>query len=460
MTAADVTRTIDAIWRIESARLIAGVARLVRDVGLAEDLAQDALVSALDQWPRQGIPDNPGAWLAAVAKRRAMDTFRRNRLAGQKHDELSHTIDTQQQPELDAALDDDVGDDLLGLTFTACHPVLSEDSRTALTLRLVGGLTTQEIARAFLVSEAAAAQRIVRAKRQLADAGIRFERPRRDERTSRLPSVLEVVYLIFNEGYSATASDDWIRPPLCEEAMRLGRILTHLAPENPEVHGLLALMAIQASRLRARVGPGGEPILLAAQNRAHWDHHLIRHGLAALERARGPGGVLGPYALQAEIAACHARAATAAETNWARIAALYAGLLQITPSPIVELNRAVALGMAFGPEAGMQAIEPLMGQPALKNYHLLPAVRGDLCEKLGRLEEARAEYERAALLTRNGRERALMLERAAAVARLRSGAELPRENAAMATPSNKGDSGEDRRKPRPGYCSRRDSHEH
>lgn len=459
MTAADISRSIDAIWRIESARLIAGVARLVRDIGLAEDLAQDALVSALDQWPRQGIPDNPGAWLAAVAKRRAIDSFRRNKLAEQKHEELSHTVETQQESEPVAALDDDVGDDLLGLMFTACHPELSEESRVALTLRLVGGLTTQEIARAFLLAEATAAQRIVRAKRQLADAGIRFERPHGDARTSRLPSVLEVIYLIFNEGYSATASDDWTRPQLCREAMRLGRIVTHLVPGNAEAHGLLALMAIQASRLRARTGPGGEPILLAAQNRAHWDHVLIRTGLAALARAKGPGGAVGPYALQAEIAACHARAPTAADTDWARIAALYGALGQIMPSPVVELNKAVALGMAFGAEAGMQVADALMAQPALRNYHLLPAIRGDLCEKLGRLEEARTEFERAATLTRNGRERALMLERAAGVARLQAEREIATECPAPPSPSNIGESADASRRPRPARSSKQDSQE-
>jgi len=417
MTAADITRAIDAIWRMESARLIASLARMVRDVGLAEDLAQDALVSALDQWPREGIPDNPAAWLMAVAKRRAIDMFRRDKRFAQKHQELAQWIASLQEQAEPAAEDNDVGDELLGLIFTACHPVLAKEARVALTLRLVGGLTTEEIARAFLLTKEAIAQRIVRAKRALAEVRVPFEVPRGEERTERLPSVLEVIYLIFNEGYSATAGEDWMRPQLCEEAMRLGRILAQLAPEDSEVHGLLALMEIQASRLGARTGPGGEPILLLDQNRARWDHLLIRRGFAALERAEAIGGDRGPYVLQAAIAACHARARTADETDWARIAALYGELGKIRPSPIVELNRAVALGMAFGPAAGLELADALTQEPSLKTYHLLPAVRGDLLEKLGRLKEARAEFERAAALTRNARERELMRARAAAISR-------------------------------------------
>jgi RNA polymerase sigma-70 factor, ECF subfamily len=420
MTASDTHRAIEAVWRIESARLIAGLVRMVRDVGLAEDLAQDALVTALERWPESGVPDNPGAWLMAIAKRRAVDLFRRDKLLARKHEELGHEVDARQErvvPELDDAIDDHVGDDLLRLVFTACHPVLSREARVALTLRLLGGLTTDEIARAFLVPEATVAQRIVRAKRTLAEARVPFEVPRGAELAARLSSVLEVIYLVFNEGYAATAGDDWVRPALCEDALRLGRILAELAPEEPEVHGLVALMEIQASRMRARVGPSGEPILLLDQDRARWDHVLVRRGLAALARAEALGGAYGPYALQAAIAACHARARTAAETEWARIAALYGALGQVSPSPVVELNRGVALGMAFGPAAGLELVDALRSEPALAGYHLLPTVRGDLLAKLGRASEARAEFERAASLTRNGRERQLLLDRAAACAR-------------------------------------------
>jgi RNA polymerase sigma-70 factor, ECF subfamily len=415
MTASDTHRAIEAVWRIESARLIAGLVRMVRDVGLAEDLAQDALVTALERWPESGVPDNPGAWLMAIAKRRAVDLFRRDKLLARKHEELGHEVDARQErvvPELDDAIDDHVGDDLLRLVFTACHPVLSREARVALTLRLLGGLTTDEIARAFLVPEATVAQRIVRAKRTLAEARVPFEVPRGAELAARLSSVLEVIYLVFNEGYAATAGDDWVRPALCEDALRLGRILAELAPEEPEVHGLVALMEIQASRMRARVGPSGEPILLLDQDRARWDHVLVRRGLAALARAEALGGAYGPYALQAAIAACHARARTAAETEWARIAALYGALGQVSPSPVVELNRGVALGMAFGPAAGLELVDALRSEPALAGYHLLPTVRGDLLAKLGRPAEARAEFERAAALTRNARERELLLERA------------------------------------------------
>ncbi|WP_437631375.1 RNA polymerase sigma factor [Sorangium sp. So ce854] len=420
MTAPDVHRAIHAVFRIESARLIAGLARMVRDVGLAEELAQDALVTALERWPESGIPDNPGAWLMATAKRRAIDELRRNKRLERKHEELGHELEAQQAlaaPDLDAALDDDVGDDLLRLVFTACHPVLSTEAQVALTLRLLGGLTTEEIARAFLVPEPTVAQRIVRAKRALAEARVPFEVPRGDELAPRLSSVLQVIYLVFNEGYSATAGDDWMRPALCEDALRLGRILAELVPNEPEVHGLVALMEIQASRSRARVGPSGEPILLLEQNRALWDHLLIRRGLAALERAEALGGALGPYALQAAIAACHARARAADETDWARIAALYGALARVTPSPVVELNRAVALSMAYGPAAGLAVVDTLTSERSLASYHLLPSVRGDLLAKLGRLDEARAEFERAASLTRNARERALLLERAAGCAR-------------------------------------------
>jgi RNA polymerase sigma factor (sigma-70 family) len=412
VTTSDTHRAIDAVWRIESAKLIAGVARMVRDVGLAEELAQEALVTALEHWPQSGVPDNPGAWLMATAKNRALDHFRRNKMLERKHEELALEQEMF-EPDFAAALDDDIGDDLLRLVFTACHPVLSTEARVALTLRLLGGLTTDEIARAFLVPEPTIAQRIVRAKRTLAEARVPFEAPSAPERASRLSSVLEVIYLIFNEGYAATAGDDWMRPALCEEALRLGRILAELVPQEPEVHGLVALMEIQASRFKARTGPSGEPVLLADQDRARWDQLLIRRGLAALDRAkRGP---LGPYALQAAIAACHARARTAAETDWARIVALYDALAQLAPSPVVELNRAVAVAMAFGPAASLELVDALVGEPSLKNYHLLPGVRGDLLAKLGRFDEARAEFQRAVSLTRNSRERKLLLERAAAV---------------------------------------------
>ena len=416
----DIQRTIEAVWRIESAKLIAGLARIVRDVGLAEDLAQDALVAALERWPESGVPDNPGAWLMATAKHRAIDLLRRNTRLKRKQEELGRELEVQQEiaaPDLDAAIDDDVGDDLLRLMFTACHPVLSTEARVALTLRLLGGLTTEEISRAFLMPVPTIAQRIVRAKRTLTAARVPFEVPRGADRAARLSSVLEVIYLIFNEGYSATAGDDWMRPALCEEALRLGRILAELAPNEPEVHGLVALMEIQASRSRARVGPSGEPFLLLDQDRARWDHILIRRGLAALERAEDLGGALGPYALQAAIAACHARARTPAETDWARIAALYDALAQLAPSPVVELNRAVAIAMAFGPAAGLEIVDALTAEPALKTYHLLPSVRGDLLAKLGRFDEARAEFERAATLTGNARERDLLRGRAAACAR-------------------------------------------
>ncbi len=419
MTATDTHRAIDAVWRIESARLIASLTRMVGDVGLAEDLAQDALVAALERWPASGVPDRPGAWLMATAKHRAIDLLRRRTLHERKQDQLGHELEARHAasvPDLDAALDDHVGDDLLRLIFIACHPVLSTQARVALTLRLLGGLTTQEISRAFLVPEPTVAQRIVRAKRTLAEARVPFEVPRGEELADRLASVLEVVYLVFNEGYSATAGEDWVRPALCEDALRLGRILAGLAPGEPEVHGLVALMEIQASRLRARVGPGGEPVLLLDQDRGRWDQLLIRRGLAALERAEALGGAGGPYALQAAIAACHARARTAEETDWRRIAALYGALARLTPSPVVELNRAVAVAMAEGPAAGLAIVEPLRGEPSLKTYHLLPSVRADLLARLGRLEEAREEFQRAASLTRNTRERELLLERAAACA--------------------------------------------
>ena len=420
MTASDTHRAINAVWRIESARLIAGLARIVRDVGLAEDLAQEALLAALERWPESGIPDNPGAWLMATAKHRAIDHLRRSKLLERKHEELGREIEAQQEmaaPDLDAAIDDNIGDDLLRLVFIACHPVLSTEARVALTLRLLGGLTTEEIARAFLVPEPTVAQRIVRAKRTLAEKRAPFEVPRGAELAARLSSVLEVVYLVFNEGYSATAGDDWMRPALCEDALRLGRILAELVPKEPEVHGLVALMEIQASRSRARTGPSGEPVLLLDQDRARWDHVLVRRGLVALERAEALGGAQGPYALQAAIAACHARARTPAETDWARIAELYEALARLTPSPVVELNRAVAVAMAFGPAAGLELVDALTSEPALRSYHLLPSVRGDLLAKLGRFDEARAECERAASLTRNARERELLLERAAAYAR-------------------------------------------
>jgi RNA polymerase sigma-70 factor (ECF subfamily) len=416
MTASDTHRAIDAVWRIESARLIAGLARIVRDVGLAEELAQDALVAALEQWPQSGVPDNPGAWLMGTAKHRAIDLLRRMTVLERKHGELAHRLDTQgdlSAPDLDASIDDEVGDDLLRLVFTSCHPVLSTEARVALTLRLLGGLTTEEIARAFLAPLATIAQRIVRAKRTLAETHVPFELPPRSELAGRLASVLEVLYLVFNEGYSATAGDDWMRPALCEDALRLGRILAELMPAESEVHGLVALMEIQASRTGARTSPSGAPILLLDQDRSRWDQLLIRRGLAALARADELGGALGPYALQAAIAACHARARSAAETDWARIVALYDALAQVAPSPVVELNRAVALGMAFGPAAGLELADSLTSEPALQNYHLLASVRGDLLAKLGRPSEARAEFERAAALTRNARERELLLARAA-----------------------------------------------
>jgi len=419
VAATDTHRTIDAVWRIEQAKLIAGLTRMVRDVGLAEELAQDALVAALERWPESGVPDNPGAWLMATAKHRAIDRLRRSKLAERKHEELGRELEVLEQtvPDLDAALDDDIGDDLLRLVFTSCHPVLSTEARVALTLRLLGGLTTDEIARAFLVPEPTIAQRIVRAKRTLAEQQVPFEVPRAEERDARLASVLEVIYLIFNEGYSATAGEDWMRPQLCEEALRLGRILAELAPQEAEIHGLVALMELQASRFGARTGPSGEPILLLDQDRARWDQLLIRRGLKAIERAEAVSGMPGPYVLQASIAACHARARTSEETDWVRIAALYAVLAQLTPSPVVELNRAVALAMAFGPQAGLDLVDTLVAEPSLANYHLLPGVRGDLLEKLGRPAEARAEFERAAALTRNARERKLLLDRAAACGR-------------------------------------------
>ena len=424
MMTSDTQRTIEAIWRIESAKLIAALARLVRDVGLAEDLAQDALVIALERWPKTGIPDRPGAWLMATAKHRAIDRIRRNVTLERKHEELGRELVIQQEmteADFDAALDttlaDDVGDDLLRLIFMACHPVLSTEARVALTLRLLGGLTTDEIARAFLVSEATVAQRIVRAKRTLAEARVPFEVPHGADRDMRLSSVLEVIYLIFNEGYAATAGDSWVRPTLCEDALRLGRILAELVSSESDVHGLVALMEIQASRLRARVGPAGDPILLLDQNHARWDQLLIRRGLAALERANATalGSALGPYALQAAMAACHARARTAAETDWGRITALYDALAQLAPSPIVELNRAVALSMAYGPAAGLEVVDSLTSEPLLKSYHLLPSVRGELLSKLGRFDEARAEFKRAAGLTHNTRERELLIERARTV---------------------------------------------
>ena len=428
MGAAETHRTIDAVWRIESARLIAGLARIVRDVGLAEELAQDALVVALEKWPEAGVPENPGAWLMATAKNRALDRLRRGKVAERKHQEIGRDLEARQglaPAELEAAIDDDIGDDLLRLMFTACHPVLSTEARVALTLRLLGGLTTEEIARAFLVPEPTIAQRIVRAKRTLAEARVPFEVPRGEERVARLASVLGVIYLIFNEGYAATAGDDWMRPGLCEDALRLGRILAELAPGEPEVHGLVALMEIQASRAAARVGPSGEPVLLLDQDRSRWDYILVGRGRAALARAEALGGTLGPYALQAAIAACHARARTAAETDWLRISALYDALAQLTPSPIVDLNRAVAVGMAFGPAAGLELADTLVAEPSLKSYHLLPAVRGDLLAKLGRFDEARTEFERAASLTRNAREKDLLLSRAASAGEATSPAPRP-----------------------------------
>ena len=422
-TPSDIPRVIDAVWRIESARLVARLSRMVRDVGLAEDFAQDALVAALEQWPSSGVPDNPGAWLMATAKHRAIDHLRRNSVLERKQAQLgrelaSETAASGPDPTaaIDDRVDDHIGDDLLSLVFTACHPVLSTEARVTLTLRLLGGLTTAEIARAFLVPEPTVAQRIVRAKRTLAEAHVPFEVPSGAQLTTRLGSVLEVIYLVFNEGYAATAGQDWMRPALCEEALRLGRILAGLAPTEPEVHGLVALMEIQASRMRARVGPTGAPVLLLEQDRARWDHLLVRRGLAALERAERLGGALGPYALQAAIAACHARARTPPDTDWPRIVALYDALAQLAPSPVVELNRAVAVAMAFGPQAGLEVVDALTDEPALGCYHLLPSVRGDLLTKLGRSTQARAEFERAASLTRNSRERTLLLDRAAACA--------------------------------------------
>lgn len=410
-----VRRRIDAVWRMESPRLIAGLTRILHDVSLAEEMAQDALVAALEQWPTAGVPDNPGAWLMATAKHRAIDRLRHLKLAERKHEELGRELQEEElaMPDFDAELDNDIGDDLLRLMFIACHPVLSTEGRAALTLRLLAGLSTDEIARAFLVSEPTMAQRIVRAKRTLTEARVPFEVPRGAELGERLGSVLEVIYLLFNEGYAATAGDDWMRPALCEEALRLGRILAGLAPQEPEVHGLVSLMEIQASRQHARIGPSGEPVLLLEQNRARWDLLLIRRGLDALKRVEQLGGGLGPYALQAAIAACHARARRAEDTDWVRIAALYDALSQLMPSPVVDLNRAVAVSMAYGPAAGLELVDALQSEAALKNYHLLPGVRGDLLFKLGRMDEARREFERAASLTRNGRERELMLRRAA-----------------------------------------------
>ena len=427
----DTHRAIDAVWRIESPRLIAGLARIVRDVGIAEDLAQDALVAALEQWPKSGVPDKPGAWLMAAAKHRAIDYFRRTAMLDRKHEELAREFSTREMvvPDFNAAVDDSFGDDLLRLVFVSCHPVLSTETRVALTLRLLGGLTTAEIARAFLVPEPTIAQRIVRAKRMLAEKRVPFEVPRGSELAARLSSVLEVIYLVFNEGFSATAGDDWMRPALCEDALRLGRILSELAPREPEVHGLVALMEIQASRSGARVGPSGEPVLLLSQNRERWDQLLIHRGLAALARSEsvrrenahaetlGAGyasGPPGPYALQAAIAACHARARTPEETDWEQIVVHYRELARLTPSPVVELNRAVAMAMAFGPVAGLEVVDALTSEPSLESYHLLPSVRGDLLEKLGRKDEARAEFERAAGLTKNTRERELLIERARA----------------------------------------------
>jgi RNA polymerase sigma-70 factor (ECF subfamily) len=424
MSSDKVHRAIQAVFRIESARLIAGLARMVRDVGLAEELAQDALVTALERWPETGVPDNPGAWLMATAKHRAIDQLRRNKRIDHKHQELGHAAESAQEGDvarLEAALDDDIGDDLLRLLFVSCHPVLSTEARVALTLRLLGGLTTDEIARAFLVPEPTVAQRIVRAKRTLSEAGVPFEVPRGQELAPRLSSVLEVIYLIFNEGYSATAGDALLRPELCQDALRLGRILAGLAQDEPEVHGLVALMEIQASRSAARVGPTGEPILLLEQDRSRWDHLLIRRGLAALERAEQLGGAGGPYALQAAIAACHARARRGEDTDWARIAVLYYALAQRVPSPVVELNRAVAVSMAFGPLAGLSIVDALVSEGSLERYHLLPSVRGDLLHKLQRFAEAKLEFEKAASLTRNERERALLLERASSCDRASAG---------------------------------------
>jgi RNA polymerase sigma factor (sigma-70 family) len=414
VTATDIHRTIDAVWRIESPKLIAGLMRVVRELGMAEDLAQDALVAALEQWPKSGVPDNPGAWLMATAKHRAIDSFRRQQLLVRKHEELGRDVEARQMaiPDFNANLDDNIGDDLLNLMFISCHPVLSTEARTALTLRLLGGLKTDEIARAFLLPEPTIAQRIVRAKRTLADARVPFEAPRGADLTSRIASVLEVIYLIFNEGYSATAGADWMRPALCEDAIRLGRVLAELAPREAEAHGLVALMEIQASRAKARVGPTGEPILLFDQDRGKWDTLLIHRGLLALDRAEKLGARRGPYTIQAAIAACHARAHTPEETDWRKIVSLYDELAELAPSPVVQLNRAVAVAMASGPAAGFELTEKLTEESSLKNYHLLPSVRGDLLTKLGRLAEARAEFERAATLTQNARERDLLLARA------------------------------------------------
>ncbi len=423
MTAADTNQTIDAVWRIEAPKLIARLARMVRDVGLAEELAQDALVAALEKWPGTGVPDNPAAWLMQTAKNRGIDRLRRLKLAARKEDEAAREIEAQLEaarPDLETALDDDIGDERLGLIFTACHPVLSTEARAALTLRLLGGLTTDEIARAFLVPEPTMAQRIVRAKRALTEARVPFEVPRGEERAGRLASVLEVIYLIFNEGYSATSGASWMRPALCEEALRLGRALSGLAPQEPEVHGLLALMEIQASRLSARVDANGEPILLLDQDRSRWDQFLIRRGLTALERAESLAKenkiALGPYSLQAALAACHARARKADDTDWARIVGIYGALAERAPSPVIELNRAVALGMLMGPAAGLEIVDALNNEPVLRNYHLLPSVRGDFLKKLGRMAEAQAEFERAAAMTENEREKKLLLERAKACA--------------------------------------------
>ncbi|MBJ9991054.1 RNA polymerase sigma factor [Paenibacillus sp. S28] len=412
MTSSQTHRTIDAIWRIESPKLIAGLTRMVRDVGLAEDLAQDALVIALQRWPESGIPDNPGAWLMTAAKRRAIDLLRRNKLRDEKYAEMAQTTELYTEDDLERNMDGEIGDDLLRLIFMTCHPVLSQDARVALTLRLLCGLTTDEIARSFLTAESTIAQRIVRAKRTLSSRKVPFEVPEGEELQERLSAVLEVIYLMFNEGYSATTGDHWLRPLLCQEALRLGRVLAEIAPEEPEVHGLVALMEIQSSRFKTRVSASGEPVLLMDQNRAQWDRLLIRRGLAALERCRKLGRPLGPYALQAAISVCHAQAPTAADTDWARIAALYEALSRVAPSPIVELNRAVAISMAFGPAFGLQLVDELMHEPALTEYHLLPSVRGDLLAKLGRMDEARSEFERAAAMTRNSREQQLLLKRA------------------------------------------------
>jgi RNA polymerase sigma factor (sigma-70 family) len=417
MTEATTRQAIEAVWRIESAQLIGGLVRVVRDVGLAEDLAQEALVTALERWPRTGIPDNPGAWLMATAKNRAIDQLRRHQMLEHKHGVLedeAQVLTPATAPDLEAAIDENVGDDLLRLVLVACHPVLSTEARVALTLRLLGGLTTEEIARAFLVPEPTIAQRIVRAKRTLTEAHVPFEVPRGEDLSARLPSVLGVIYLVFNEGYTATRGEDWVRTELCEDALRLGRILAGLVSEEAEVHGLVALMELQASRLRARVGPGGEPILLLDQDRSRWDQLLVRRGLAALERAESRARPLGPYTLQAAIAACHARARTGEETDWKQIVALYDALVEVTHSPVVELNRAVAVSMAFGPEAGLELVDALAEEPALSDYHLLPSIRGDLLAKLGRTGEARVEFERAALQAQNARERTLLLARAKA----------------------------------------------